>query len=287
MPGRKMLCLGVTVLSLLIADVSRAQHGHMHGAGSHYGYGAGASVGAVGGYPGFYAIPYFAVGPFGMYGYYPGIWTGGFGNAPFGSMLPAPMPMRGPVIASPPPRLGGQRPQGANKPARAPSDPARANQSITVGDRLFRAGNLKKAEERYQQALRTAPDLAAPHLRLAQVALVRGNYTAAAHRLRDAQIAQPGWIETAADIQSIYGEPADFARQIARLESHVQIHPDDRDAWLILGAQWFLSGRTAKAADVFLRLNDPKRKADIALTAFLDASNQAKPIGVGDDREAR
>lgn len=154
MPGRKMLCLGVTVLSLLIADVSRAQHGHMHGAGSHYGYGAGASVGAVGGYPGFYAIPYFAVGPFGMYGYYPGIWTGGFGNAPFGSMLPAPMPMRGPVIASPPPRLGGQRPQGANKPARAPSDPARANQSITVGDRLFRAGNLKKAEERYQQALR-------------------------------------------------------------------------------------------------------------------------------------
>ena len=288
MPGRKMLCLGVTIVLVLIADVSHAQHGHMHGGGWHHGQGAGASLGAVGGYPGFYAFPYFAsVSPFGGFGYYPGAWMGGFGNAPFGSMLPPPMPMRGPVIASRPPRLAGQGAQGANKPVRAPSDPARANQSITVGDRLFRAGNLKKAEERYQQALRAAPDLAAPHLRLAQVALVRGNYTAAANRLRDAETAQPGWIETATDIQSVYGEPADFARQIARLESHVQIHPDDRDAWLVLGAQWFLSGRTAKAADVFLRLNDPKRKADVALNAFLDASNQAKPIDVGETRESR
>ena len=64
---------------------------------------------------------------------------------------------------------------------------------------------------------------------------------------------------------------------MARLESHVQIHPDDRNAWLVLGAEWFLSGRTARAADVFLRLDDPNRKADIALAAFLDASNQLKP----------
>ena len=167
MPGRKMLCLGVTILSLLIAGVSRAQHGHMHGGGSHHGQGAGAPLGAVGGYPGVYAIPYFAtVSPFGGFGYYPVAWMGGFGNAPLGSMLPPPMPIRRPVIATPPPRFVGQEPQGANKPARAPSDPARANQSITVGDRLFRAGNLKKAEERYQQALRAAPDLAAPHLRM-------------------------------------------------------------------------------------------------------------------------
>jgi hypothetical protein len=52
------------------------------------------------------------------------------------------------------------------------------------------------------------------------------------------------------------------------------VHPDDRDAWLVLGAEWYLSGRTARAADVFLRLYDPKRKPDIALSAFLHATNQ-------------
>ena len=150
----------------------------------------------------------------------------------------------------------------------------RAGQRVTLGDRLLRAGNVKKAEERYQQASRTAPDLAAPRVRLAQIAFVRGNYTDAALRLREAETAQPGWIITAPDLQSIFGEPTEFARHIAKLETHLQSHPDDRDAWLVLGAEWFLTGRTAKAADVFQRLNDPKRKPDVALAAFLDASNQ-------------
>jgi tetratricopeptide (TPR) repeat protein len=147
---------------------------------------------------------------------------------------------------------------------------------MTLGDRLFRGGNLKRAEERYQQAARADATQAAPYLHLVQIALARGKYAAAANRLREAETAQPGWIVTAPDIQAIYGEPAEFAHQIARLESYVQSHPQDRDAWLVLGAEWFLTGRTTRAADVFQRLNDPNRKPDIALAAFLDASNQAR-----------
>jgi len=193
-------------------------------------------------------------------------------------MLPPPVPLRGPLLPAPPRQLVEGPPANNAQPApNLRNDPVRAGQLMTLGDRLFRAGNLKKAEERYQQAVRAVADQAGPYLRLAQIALTRGNYTAAANRLRDAETAQPGWILTAPDVQTIYGEPAEFARQIARLESHVQAHPDDRDAWLVLGAQWFLTGRTAKAADVFQRLNDPHRKPDIALAAFLDASNQAKP----------
>jgi cytochrome c-type biogenesis protein CcmH/NrfG len=148
---------------------------------------------------------------------------------------------------------------------------------VTLGERFFRAGNLKKAEERFQQAMRADPDLAAPHVRLGQVAMVRGHYAEAANQLREAETAQPGWIITAGDIQSIFGEPAEFARHLGRLESYVQAHPDDRDAWLVLGAELFLTGRTAKAADVFKRLDDPRRRPDVALAAFLDASNQAAP----------
>jgi tetratricopeptide (TPR) repeat protein len=208
-------------------------------------------------------------------------------------MAGQPMMGGGPLVAGPPPRLAGRDPADNNPPAPAPdpeprSDPGRSNKLMTVGDRLFRAGNFKRAEERYQQALRAAPDLATPHFRLAQVAIVRGNYTEAANQFRKAETAQPGWIVTAPDVQSIYAEPSAFSRTVSRLESHLQLHPDDRDAWLVLGAQWFLSGRTARAADVFQRLNDPRRKADVALSAFLDASNQSrgetpKPLVQGDE----
>jgi cytochrome c-type biogenesis protein CcmH/NrfG len=102
--------------------------------------------------------------------------------------------------------------------------------------------------------------------------MVREQYAEASRRLRDAETAQPGWIVTAPDIQALFGEPTDFARHLARLETHLQVHPEDRDAWLVLGAEWYLSGRTARAVDVFLRLNDPKRKPDVALAAFLEAT---------------
>ena len=259
MPGRTMLCLGVAFL-IGIPSSARAQHGHGHGGGGHHHH------------------PHFA--GIGVFPYFPTVLVMGPGGSflPYGPMIPPPMPVRGPLLPAPPQQAAARWPQGGAKPVVAPkSDPARAEQLMTVGDRLFRAGNLKKAEERYQQAVRAASDQAAPYLRLAQIALARGHYAAAANRLRDAEVAQPGWIVTARDIQAIYGEPAEFARQIARLESHVQSHPDDRDAWLVLGAQWFLTGRTNRASDVFQRLNDPHRKPDIALAAFLEASNQARP----------
>jgi cytochrome c-type biogenesis protein CcmH/NrfG len=171
-------------------------------------------------------------------------------------------------------RANGDRP--ANKVVQKPTakDSLRAGQLVLMGDRLFRGNNIKKAEERYVQAARLDPNSAAPLIRLAQIALVRVQYGEAAQRFREAETAQPGWIVTAPDVQSIYGEPGDFARHIARLESHLQVHPDDRDAWLVLGAEWYLSGRTARAADVFLRLNDPTRRPDVALAAFLHATNQ-------------
>jgi cytochrome c-type biogenesis protein CcmH/NrfG len=156
------------------------------------------------------------------------------------------------------------------------TDPARSDRLTTLGDRLFRAGNFKRAEERYLQAIRLAPDVAKPRFRLAQIAMMRGQYDTAAARIREAETAQPGWIINAPDIQALYAEPGDFANNVARLETHLQANPNDRDAWLVLGAEWFLSGRTTKAANVFKRLDDPNRKSDVALTAFLDASNQAQ-----------
>lgn len=133
-----------------------------------------------------------------------------------------------------------------------------------------------KAAQRYTQAIQADPDDAKPYSRLAQVAFARGRYSEAADRLREAQAAQPGWMILADDVQGLFGEPAEFAAEVNKLESHLQANPDDRDAWLVLGAELYLSGRTRRAADVFLRLTD--RQPDATLAAFLRASR------AGEDR---
>ena len=288
MSGHKIVVVAAVVLSFMPSRLQAQHGGGMHGSswhgwhnggGHHGGQGGGTVVlgggGLVVGGGGYY----FGVSPFLVMG------PGGF-LPPFAWMGPSSLPARAPLMAPPPPGFLGRNGGPAGNQAKAkPADPARSAQLTTLGDRLFRAGNLKKAEERYLQAMRAAPDLAAPRVRLAQVSLARGHFADAATRLREAETAQPGWILNAPDIQTIYGEPTEFARSLARVESYLQAHPDDRDGWLVLGAQLFLSGRTTKAADVFKRLDDPNRKSDVALAAFLDASNQAvRQPGIGPDR---
>lgn len=181
---------------------------------------------------------------------------------------------RGPLAAPPPPDfLARPAPEPAVRKV-VRRDPAKSAQMLTLGDRMFRGGNLKKAEDRYLQAARFDAQAAAPLVRLAQVALVREHYAVAAQRLREAETVQPGWLATAPDVQALFGEPGDFARHLGRLETYLQVHPADRDAWLVLGAEFFLSGRTARAGDVFVRLDDRRRKPDIALAAFLEASRR-------------
>jgi hypothetical protein len=213
-------------------------------------------------------------GPYGPMPYVPPIVViapGGYFRA--GPPLPPPVLVRGlnaaPTVGPPPIFMRQEAPQ--SQPKRP--DPSRTNQLVTIGDRLFRSGNLIRASERYEQGMHSNPNSAAPRVRLAQVAFVRGKYAEAANRFREAEAAEPGWLINAPDIQAIYAEPGDFAAPIAKLESHLQVEPNDRDAWMVLGAQWYLSGRTRQAADVFHRLTD--RQLDPTLTAFIEATTPA------------
>lgn len=208
-----------------------------------------------------------------------------FGWGPYGPLLVPPpfavigpggyfpaVPALPPVPYAPTPTLAPITPTVEPQRPRRRGNPARAAELVTVGDRLFRAGNLPRAQFRYQQAMAAHPNSAAARVRLAEIALVRGQYTEAADRIREAQTAEPGWLEHASDIQGLFPEPTEFAALIARIEAHLQSQPDDHDAWLMLGVQWLLSGRVERAADVFLRLHDPNRQPDETLQAFLDAS---------------
>lgn len=152
----------------------------------------------------------------------------------------------------------------------------RADDLLEMGDRSFRSGNYRRADERYQQALRSQGESPDPHIRLAQISVVRGDYSRASAHLREAVASAPapGWLLVPHDIQAMFGEPGDFARQVAHLESYLQAHPQDRNAWFVLGAEQHLSGRHQQAYDTFLRLTD--RPADPALAAFLDATTIAR-----------
>ncbi len=255
--------LTLAVFSLLTLGHARAgSHGGGHvggsGLGHHHSYfPAGIYAGGFG-----YVYPVLVVAPNGI--------------PPFGGANASINPVtlvrdRGQLLAGPMPNgsmwdLKARPPEAGKKRG----DPARSAQFVTLGDRLFKAGNTRRAEERFEQAIRADPKAAAPRVRLAQLALVRGQYAEAANQFREAQAAQPGWLMNAKDVQSLFAEPGDFARHIAKLETHLQANPADRDAWFTLGAEWFLSGRTKQASDIFVRLSD--RAADPTLAAFRDAS---------------
>lgn len=206
-------------------------------------------------------------------------------NGPLPGYFPVPMslPYQIPIQAGQvgPGGLMLPHPHGQMTTTRAvthrtpPADPARATSYQELGDRAFRGSNYKKARERYLVAAKADSQSPSPHVRLAQVSLVRSDFAEAADHLRDAVSSTngPGWLIDHADIQKLYVEPRDFARQIAKLESHLQKHPGDRDAWFVLGAEQHLSGRSKAASDIFLRLTD--RQPDEALAAFLDAATIA------------
>jgi tetratricopeptide (TPR) repeat protein len=262
----RVVCLGLIMIGIgaLPAFGQHGGGGHSgggsHGGGSH----GGGSHGSPGHRPGGGGIgsPVYIPG-----GYFPVVFlpppiittpppivvAGG------GLMLPTPPP-------TPPVRL-------ASAPSRATlrAQAAKAENYVTLGDNLFRARNYHRAEQRYVQAANTNPSSAAPHVRIAQLALIRGDFAEAAAEYRAAMAAEPGWLLNAGDVQRLFPEPADFSQAVAKLEAHLQATPGDRDGWLVLGAEWYLSGRARQSADVFTRLND--RKPDATLAAFLDATS--------------
>lgn len=139
-----------------------------------------------------------------------------------------------------------------------------------IGDRFFRRKNYPRATERYERACEADPLAADPRIGLALIALERDDYVEAAGRFREVQAADPEWLaRRPRDIEGVYASPSRFADAIAKLETRVQTHPEDRDAWILLGAHWYLSGRWERGSDIFLRLDDGR--SDRVVDAFLDA----------------
>lgn len=278
----------------LLATTAGVAEGRPAG-GRGFGGGCVSSVGAAAsGWPGYGSILsqsaayYYGAGSYGYFPYPPpmllvGPGGGGMGGSLMGVGSPwppwAPLPLMAPaeVPAEPRTKPVSLRRDRNPEPARArsrKSDPDRALELMTFGDRHFRNDDLHRAQERYEQALEADPDRAVIRVRLAQVAILRGDYIEAANRFREAYTTEPRWLDNPEDVQALYPEPADYRQMIAQIESHLQSRPGDRDAWFVLGAQWLLAGRPQRARDILLRLTD--ETPDSTLRAFLKASRSER-----------
>ena len=152
MAGHKILVVAVVILSLAANRLQARHGGGMHGSSWHGAHMGGGLHGGNGTFPVFVGGGgfFFGVSPVLVMG--PGSFL-----PPMTWMGPTFLPARAPLMPPPPP--GFLAPNGGiagNKAKAKPSDPARSGQLTTLGDRLFRAGNLKKSEERYLQAMRRA-----------------------------------------------------------------------------------------------------------------------------------
>ena len=165
-----------------------------------------------------------------------------------------------PQTASPQADSKGRR---AGRTARRPGRPPVPRQQHQEG-----RGALSPGGE-------AGPDSAAPLVRLAQIALVRNQFAEAAApppggRDRPAGLDRRPRPTSSRSTASPRSSPATWPGSSPIFRC---IRTTETPGWCS-GPQWYLSGRTARAADVFLRLDDPRRKPDVALAAFLQATNQ-------------
>src|SRR6185312_9467490 len=110
-------------------------------------------------------------------GYFSPFYLAGIG--PYGPfvLVPPPPPMLGPLVPlRSPPQYDSGNTRAGPIPPRSPQgikvspglsktkrgDPEKSSELATLGDRLFRAGNLKRASERYDQAIRADARSASP-----------------------------------------------------------------------------------------------------------------------------
>ena len=255
-PARTAILLATLAASTTGPALAQGQ-GHHHHHGHHHG--------GFGPYAPSYAYPYASPTVVGLPFMPFVLWS------PL-AMLPAPAPWPGPMIPAPP---GGDMPfplptKQMPRPSRV--DPAKAEKLVKLGDNLLRAGIFGRAKERYRQAARADFSSAIPRMRLAVLAMVTGRYSEAADGFREAQAADPRWLDHPRDIQALFGDPSDFDARLAKLETHLQAHPEDRDAWLLLGITRLLTGNADLAADIFLRIS--REPPDPTLSAFLDAARR-------------
>ena len=161
--------------------------------------------------------------------------------------------------------------------ARGPLSPLEeAIQYVDLGDFYFREGRYGEAAKAYANARKLAPEDATIHFVLADAVFAGGDYHFAAFLIIEALRLDPELAYAETDKRLLYGDIADFERQMKTLEKYVAEKPYDAMAHLVLGYNLKFSGKPMQALAQFQRVLqiDPTSEA---AQLFVQALKSPRP----------
>lgn len=157
--------------------------------------------------------------------------------------------------------------------SRGPDSRARASgQYLTLGDQAFRDARYADAVHFYARAVEFAPEEGVLYLVLSDGLFATGDYHYGAFALRRALELDPTLAASAVDKHAFYGDPKEFDRQLAVLESYLSDRPGDDDARLMLAANYLFGARPAAAVDLLEAAPSERVRAEPAGALILQAA---------------
>jgi tetratricopeptide (TPR) repeat protein len=153
-----------------------------------------------------------------------------------------------------------------------------ASQYLTLGDQAFRDGRYADSVHFYAKAIEYQPQDGVLYLVLSDALFATGDYHYGAYALRKALELDPSQARKVVDKHGFYGDPTEFDRQLAVLETYLVDHPGDTDARLLLAANYLFGGRPAAAVDL---LESPAGEAVRSSAAGALILSSAKELEYG------
>ena len=142
--------------------------------------------------------------------------------------------------------------------------------ALLLGDMHFKEGNFEGAEEQYLIAQKRKPGSAVPMLAIGHARFAMRDYAGAAKGLRSGLAAYGKLSSLSMDRRDFYAEPKTFYAHLAALEKFVEQHPDDSNAFFVLGYNYYFSERSSLSKEAFertleLQPNDPQSREFLKL----------------------
>jgi len=140
-----------------------------------------------------------------------------------------------------PPDEETTEPDGAGSSA----NDARVAGLLEQGEKAFQVGHYGEARERFESAMKLAPDDPRSRVSFGLSDFALGNFGDAASAVHDAMAMAPDLAATPLDLGKGFGDAQSFQRQVDLLANLTRARPDDsRFQWLLGFVQYFGGDRT-------------------------------------------
>lgn len=149
------------------------------------------------------------------------------------------------------------------------------NALLADAARMFQEGRYEESRTLLVQAVLSDPENGFAELAYALGHFAVGEYDPAAEAVRRGAALVPDVIDLPIDVVRQYGQPKDFETHLQALQLYAAAHPEDQNAWFLLGYVMYSSGKPQEAQRAFekaVKLNP----SDTYAAVFRDAAGRVK-----------